>query len=107
MNIVWGAGGVLAEKCVCVCVWLRSEEHTSELQSPVASSYAVVCLKKKTETPHGEAGAAGVEAAAAGEDEAWRLLSGERERERERERDLDLLLRRRTHTWRVRVCVCD
>ena len=26
---------------------LRSEEHTSELQSPVPSSYAVFCLKKK------------------------------------------------------------
>src|SRR5213079_3437158 len=25
---------------------LRSEEHTSELQSPVVSSYAVFCLKK-------------------------------------------------------------
>src|SRR5213079_2590517 len=31
-------------------VWhsrLRSEEHTSELQSPVVISYAVFCLKKK------------------------------------------------------------
>ena len=26
---------------------VRSEEHTSELQSPVPSSYAVFCLKKK------------------------------------------------------------
>jgi len=26
----------------------RSEEHTSELQSPVPNSYAVFCLKKKT-----------------------------------------------------------
>src|ERR1051325_10492397 len=26
---------------------LRSEEHTSELQSPYVSSYAVFCLKKK------------------------------------------------------------
>ena len=25
-----------------------SEEHTSELKAPVASSYAVFCLKKKT-----------------------------------------------------------
>ena len=25
----------------------RSEEHTSELQSPVPISYAVFCLKKK------------------------------------------------------------
>ena len=26
---------------------MRSEEHTSELQSPVPISYAVFCLKKK------------------------------------------------------------
>src|SRR3546814_9675827 len=29
----------------------RSEEHTSELQSLMRISYAVFCLKKKTETP--------------------------------------------------------
>ena len=29
---------------------LRSEEHTSELQSPVPISYAVFCLKKKKNT---------------------------------------------------------
>src|SRR3546814_2802318 len=28
----------------------RSEEHTSELQSPMRLSYAVFCLKKKTQT---------------------------------------------------------
>src|SRR3546814_3676085 len=28
--------------------WWRSEEHTSELQSLMRSSYAVFCLKKKT-----------------------------------------------------------
>src|SRR3546814_6428811 len=27
--------------------WHRSEEHTSELQSPMRISYAVFCLKKK------------------------------------------------------------
>src|SRR6184192_4785473 len=27
--------------------WSRSEEHTSELQSPIDTSYAVCCLKKK------------------------------------------------------------
>src|SRR3546814_4942872 len=27
--------------------WVRSEEHTSELQSLMRSSYAVFCLKKK------------------------------------------------------------
>src|SRR3546814_940596 len=30
----------------------RSEEHTSELQSLMRSSYAVFCLKKKTEDTH-------------------------------------------------------
>src|SRR3546814_4917100 len=34
---------------------LRSEEHTSELQSLMRISYAVFCLKKKThKTPHKE-----------------------------------------------------
>src|SRR3546814_3584351 len=28
-------------------VWMRSEEHTSELQSLMRISYAVFCLKKK------------------------------------------------------------
>src|SRR5213079_3087454 len=32
------------------CVLGRSEEHTSELQSPVVISYAVFCLKKKNKT---------------------------------------------------------
>src|SRR3546814_1263544 len=31
---------------------LRSEEHTSELQSLMRISYAVFCLKKKNNTPH-------------------------------------------------------
>src|SRR3546814_5807226 len=30
--------------------WLRSEEHTSELQSLMRISYAVFCLKKKSST---------------------------------------------------------
>src|SRR3546814_1872530 len=30
----------------------RSEEHTSELQSLMRTSYAVICLKKKNKTPH-------------------------------------------------------
>src|SRR3546814_2002601 len=34
-------------------VWLaRSEEHTSELQSLMRISYAVLCLKKKTTIPN-------------------------------------------------------
>src|SRR3546814_5431222 len=37
-------GGLLAEAC------LRSEEHTSELQSLMRLSYAVFCLKKKNKT---------------------------------------------------------
>src|SRR3546814_5732953 len=32
-----------------VWILLRSEEHTSELQSLMRSSYAVFCLKKKTQ----------------------------------------------------------
>src|SRR3546814_2527741 len=31
---------------------VRSEEHTSELQSLMRISYAVFCLKKKTHKPH-------------------------------------------------------
>src|SRR3546814_5593481 len=31
---------------------LRSEEHTSELQSLMRISYAVFCLKKQTDTTH-------------------------------------------------------
>src|SRR3546814_5594277 len=35
-----------------LCAWsaTRSEEHTSELQSLMRISYAVFCLKKKTQT---------------------------------------------------------
>src|SRR3546814_3955964 len=31
-------------------IWVRSEEHTSELQSLMRISYAVFCLKKKKRT---------------------------------------------------------
>src|SRR3546814_3132016 len=31
---------------------MRSEEHTSELQSLMRISYAVFCLKKKKDSPH-------------------------------------------------------
>src|SRR3546814_5747133 len=34
------------------CVRVRSEEHTSELQSLMRTSYAVFCLKKTTRTNH-------------------------------------------------------
>ena len=44
-----------AEQAVALCQDIaagqaRSEEHTSELQSPVPISYAVFCLKKKKKT---------------------------------------------------------
>src|SRR3546814_4669615 len=32
--------------------WMRSEEHTSELQSLMRISYAVFCLKKKNKNSH-------------------------------------------------------
>src|SRR3546814_2159916 len=32
----------------------RSEEHTTELQSLMRTSYAVICLKKKTNQTHNE-----------------------------------------------------
>src|ERR1051325_12097807 len=44
-----GIGGVRA----------RSEEHTSELQSPYVISYAVFCLKKKTLLQVADAGVGG------------------------------------------------
>ena len=34
--------------CLPICFPIRSEEHTSELQSRETISYAVFCLKKKT-----------------------------------------------------------
>src|SRR3546814_5586790 len=37
-------GGSALRCCDC---WMRSEEHTSELQSLMRISYAVFCLKKK------------------------------------------------------------
>src|SRR3546814_10232292 len=36
--------------CSAVVLTIRSEEHTSELQSLMRSSYAVFCLKKKRNT---------------------------------------------------------
>src|SRR3546814_5724459 len=37
---------------VCFLLLLRSEEHTSELQSLMRISYAVFCLKKKNKKLH-------------------------------------------------------
>src|SRR6184192_1486825 len=34
-------------RALCRCRQTRSEEHTSELQSPIDISYGVFCLKKK------------------------------------------------------------
>src|SRR3546814_1645890 len=49
-----GMGGSRAAAPVArdFMTYLRSEEHTSELQSLMRSSYAVFCLKKKTNTNH-------------------------------------------------------
>src|SRR5216117_3224040 len=45
-----GAAHTLGSRHGATC---RSEEHTSELQSPFLISYAVFCLKKKSQrTPH-------------------------------------------------------
>src|SRR3546814_4960126 len=44
-HLLWGIGGGVLAGCL-----LRSEEHTSELQSLMRISYAVFCLKKKTKT---------------------------------------------------------
>src|SRR3546814_9922998 len=40
---------VLAERDGEISGWIRSEEHTSELQSLMRISYAVFCLQKKNE----------------------------------------------------------
>src|SRR3546814_6714115 len=44
----------IADSLGCAWLWLakRSEEHTSELQSLMRISYAVFCLKNKTNTQH-------------------------------------------------------
>src|SRR3546814_8307851 len=59
--LVGVVGGIVATLLLGVAVWLaiaytgvynvaRSEEHTSELQSLMRISYAVFCLKTKTNT---------------------------------------------------------
>src|SRR3546814_6573173 len=42
----------LAQDCVDFLAAMRSEEHTSELQSLMRISYAVFCLKKKKNQKH-------------------------------------------------------
>src|SRR3546814_9834476 len=43
--------GPMLVPVTCICISIRSEEHTSELQSLMRNSYAVFCLKKKKQ-PH-------------------------------------------------------
>src|SRR3546814_10198589 len=43
-----GQGSARRAHCHARSTWQRSEEHTSELQSLMRISYAVFCLKKKT-----------------------------------------------------------
>src|SRR3546814_9699944 len=45
-------GGLVAALALHGRAEVRSEEHTSELQSLMRISYAVFCLKKKTEPDH-------------------------------------------------------
>src|SRR3546814_1060744 len=47
-----GANVVVVRRGASVGAVVRSEEHTSELQSLMRSSYAVFCLKKKTNRHH-------------------------------------------------------
>src|SRR3546814_4365354 len=51
MLALWGVGTlltfILVGYVILVVPFLRSEEHTSELQSLMRISYAVFCLKKK------------------------------------------------------------
>src|SRR3546814_2299817 len=46
-ELLGGKGSNLAEMASIGLQFLRSEEHTSELQSLMRISYAVFCLKKK------------------------------------------------------------
>src|SRR3546814_8657723 len=51
-HAVHAVGDVLGHRRRGAVVDERSEEHTSELQSLMRISYAVFCLKKKTEKRH-------------------------------------------------------
>src|SRR3546814_9376561 len=46
-HIVGGRPDHLHAARMCLVIWFRSEEHTSELQSLMRISYAVFCLTKK------------------------------------------------------------
>src|SRR3546814_3087514 len=49
-EIVCDDGAAFVKRDAGTCDVLRSEEHTSELQSLMRISYAVFCLKKKNNT---------------------------------------------------------
>src|SRR3546814_4524475 len=58
-GVLWRGGPRDADGRTANARGLRSEEHTSELQSLMRISYAVFCLKRKTKTnnkplPHSE-----------------------------------------------------
>src|SRR3546814_8132123 len=48
MWMLSGSNGESGAAAMMPAILLRSEEHTSELQSLMRTSYAVFCLKKKT-----------------------------------------------------------
>src|SRR3546814_8982937 len=50
--MIGAEGGAVDASGVRLFPCLRSEEHTSELQSLMRISYAVFCLKKKKEEPN-------------------------------------------------------
>src|SRR3546814_5140934 len=50
--MAFASHGLLACVVTTRSACFRSEEHTSELQSLMRSSYAVFCLKKKKQQPH-------------------------------------------------------
>src|SRR3546814_2101881 len=47
---ILGTGGTIVSEYLPMASYSRSEEHTSELQSLMRTSYAVFCLNKKTTT---------------------------------------------------------
>src|SRR3546814_4742189 len=50
LGLAWMA--CAATFCIVLLLTMRSEEHTSELQSLMRISYAVFCLKKKKTKQH-------------------------------------------------------
>src|SRR3546814_9118692 len=47
-SLLYALNMALVAAVAALGLWLRSEEHTSELQSLMRITYAVFCLKKKT-----------------------------------------------------------